>query len=102
MFCLFDACENGMAVARECEKRDANSMLQEGLQLGCYHAWVSEQFDQRSRISVALDGSNVCGDAMTYCGSVLEDGHEWPERSMWLPPKVFVFPNARSKNKIFT
>ena len=80
---------DGMCIGQLRKKRNsADEFLQEGVQMGGYHAWVAQQLDQRARISVALDGSSVCGDAMTYCCSVLEDGDKWPERAMWLPLKV--------------
>ena len=51
-------------------------------------------------MSVALDGSGICGDAMTYCGSVLAHG-DMPERVMWLPLKVFMYSEQKIVHRKF-
>ena len=51
-------------------------------------------------MSVALDGSGIGGDAMTYCGSVLAHG-DMPERVMWLPLKVFMYSEQKIVHRKF-
>jgi hypothetical protein len=79
--------EKGMAVIKADQRRDRHATGQEGVQLACYHNWAAEQMSGRTRVAVAMDGSNVVGDTMTYAAGVLSRP-PLPERVMWLPIKV--------------
>ena len=75
-----------VSVARS--SRDPTSMEHEGVALGCYRAYIGERAAKRSRVAVALDGSNIAGDIMTYAVA-LPSRPERPERTLWFPCKVF-------------
>ena len=79
--------KGGQVIVDEGGKRSKCEFRREAEQIGCYHLFVSDELSHRSRIASSMDASMVCGDMMTYCVGVPELG-EWPEQTLWLPPKV--------------
>ena len=79
----------GVACVQKVDRDSKHAVEREGVKLGCHHAWLGSLCSRRKRVAIAMDGSTVVQDMMTYCAALPARGDADPERTGWLPPKVF-------------